>query len=101
MKKITKIAWAKVIEVACDIANASEAGDDVLVTAHTEKLFAVLDELEEEFGEHPELYDTRADFTDDPEERMRLYKYALQLAVTIDDQVVKAEIQESISRHLQ
>ncbi|MGJ8726617.1 MAG: hypothetical protein ACSHYB_18880 [Roseibacillus sp.] len=97
MKSITQEAWSRVTEVACDIINASEAGDDFLVRVHTDKLMVVLDELQAKFGEHPEFYDTRADFLDDPNERMRLYRKALQLAESQGDVESRVEILESIS----
>ena len=100
MKEITKTAWSKVIEIACAITNASEAGDQVLVEVHTGRLMATLDELEAEFGAHPEFYDTRGDYLDDPKERMRFYRKALKLAEEKGDEEVRGEVLESISELL-
>ena len=97
IRQITKGAWSQVEEVAREIVNASEAGDELLVSVHTNRLMALLDKLEQEFGPHPEFYDTRADFLEDSSERMRLYQQALKLAVEKGDAEVKAEVLESIA----
>ncbi len=97
MKEITKSAWSRVLEKACDIANASTSNDAVLVAVYKEQLMVILDELEQEFGANPEFYDTRADFLEDPKERMRLYRIALRLAREKNDQEVVSEILESMS----
>ena len=68
-----------------------------MVAVHTSQLMAILDELERGFGPHPELYDTRAEFLDDPEQRMRLYEQALALAREKGDDEVEAEMRESMA----
>ena len=97
MKEITKKAWLRIHEKACEVANASSAGDAAMVVVHTARLLSILDELEREFGLHPEFYDTRADFIDDPDQRMELYRKALVLARQKGDVEVEQEILESIS----
>lgn len=96
MKDITEAAWSRVHEKACDIVNASTIDDVVMVSVFTDQLMVILDELEVEFGPHPEFYDTRADFLDDPDERMRLYRRALKLAREKNDEGVTEEILESM-----
>ena len=68
-----------------------------MVAVHTSQMMAILGELEQEFGPHPEFYDTRADFADDPRERTRLYEQALALAREKGDNEVEAEILESMA----
>lgn len=97
MKPITKSGWARVHEKACEIVNASAVDDHVMSSIYRDQLMAILDELEQQFGPHPEFYDTRADFLDDPVERMRLYQKALRLARARNDEEVIAEVLESIS----
>ena len=97
MKPITKHAWAAVHERACDIVNASAIDDEVMGTIYREQLMEILDQLEQDFGPHPEIFDTRADFLSDPAERMRLYQKALTLARAKNDDEVIAEVLESIS----
>jgi len=86
MKQITKAAWQRVLEKACDIANASSADDHVLGEVYKAQMLNLLDELEEEFGLHPEILDTRADYLDDPVVRRALYMRALEIARDRRDQ---------------
>lgn len=97
MKNITKAAWSRVHQKACDIVNASAIGDDLMASIHREQMFEILGELEAEFGPHPEFYDTRADYLTDPAEQMRLYRKALALARVKNDTQVIGEILESIA----
>lgn len=80
MKSITKAAWDRVIEKACDVANATETDDDPMYEVHREQMLEILDDLEEGFGVQSVTLDTRADYLDDPLERRCLYMRALELA---------------------
>ena len=80
MKPITKEAWGRVLQAACDCANAAMADDDVLLEVHHNSMSEILDEMDAEFGEHACLLDTRADYLDNPDERRALYQRALALA---------------------
>jgi hypothetical protein len=80
MKTITKEAWERVIEKACDIANATRTEADPMYDVFREQMLEILDEIEAEFGVHSEILDSRADYLDDPVERRRLYMMALGLA---------------------
>jgi hypothetical protein len=80
MKRITKAAWERVIEKACDVANATRTDHDPMYEVYREQMLEVLDALEAEFGVHCEILDTRVDYIDDPIERRRLYMKALDLA---------------------
>jgi len=66
MRRITKEAWDRVIEKACDVANATDTDDDPMYEVHRLGMLEILAELEDEFGAHPEILDTRADYIDDP-----------------------------------
>ena len=96
MKPITKEAWDRVFEIACDIANAAVADDDVLFQVHTDHMLDLLDELDAEFGAHSRLLDTRADYLSDPDERRLLYQRALALAEECQDEGEIKMIRESI-----
>lgn len=80
MKTITKAAWDRVIEKACDVANATRTDDDPMYDVYREQMLEILDELEAEFGAQSRILDTRADCIDDPLERRRLCTRALELA---------------------
>lgn len=86
IKPITKTAWDRVIEKACDIANATETDGDPMYEVHREQMLEILDDLEKAFGIHSEILDTRADYLDDPRERRCLYMKALALARHRKDQ---------------
>lgn len=81
MKTITKAAWDRVIEKACDVANATRTEDDPMYDVYREQMLEILDELEAEFGTQSRILDTRADYIDDPLERRRLCAKALELAI--------------------
>lgn len=80
MKTISEEAWSRVSEKAYDVANAAMADDDVMLEVYRGQMRELLEELEEEWGEHPWILDTRADYLDDPKERRQLYERALSLA---------------------
>jgi acetoin utilization deacetylase AcuC-like enzyme len=86
MKTITKAAWDRVLEKACDIANATRTENDTMYDVHREQMLELLDELEVEFGKQSRILDTRADYIDDPIERLRLYTKALELAKEQNDE---------------
>lgn len=86
MKTITKAAWDRVIEKACDVANATRTDDDPMYDVYREQMLEILDELEAEFGTQSRILGTRADYIDDPLERRRLCTRALELAREQKDQ---------------
>ena len=86
MKIITKAAWDRVLETACDIANATLTDDDPMYEVYRAQMLEVLDVLEVEFGPNSRIFDTRADYIDDPVERRRLSTKALDLAIEQGDQ---------------
>ena len=86
MKTITKAAWNRVIEKACDVANATRTDNDPMYDVYREQMLELLDELEADFGTQSRILDARADYIDDPIERRRLYTKALELARAQNDQ---------------
>lgn len=76
--------WDRVSQAAGEVVRASQMEDVVLTAAATAEVQAVLAELAEEYGTHPVLLETAADFTSDPHERVDLYRQARQLAVAND-----------------
>jgi hypothetical protein len=86
MKSITKAAWNRVIEKACDVANATRTDDDPMYDVYRVQMLEILDELEAEFGTQSRILDTRADYVDDPLERRRICTKALELARQHRDQ---------------
>lgn len=80
MKAITKSAWNRVLEKACDIANATRTNNDPMYEIYRDQMHDLLDDLETEFGSQFLILVTRADYIDDPLERRRLCTQALELA---------------------
>jgi hypothetical protein len=97
MKTITKAAWDRVITKAADVANATQADDDLMERIHCEQMLGLLDELETEFGTQSRILDTRADYLDDPLERRSLYLKALELARRQRDQNEIDTVLQSLS----
>ena len=96
MKPLTKDAWDLIKQPAVDLVNAIVAEDTVLEEIHRNTLFDTLDKIEGEFGSHPQLLATRADFLDDYTERKNLYNEALFLVEQTSNQVEVLEIQDSL-----
>jgi acetoin utilization deacetylase AcuC-like enzyme len=96
MKTISKEAWNRVIEKACDVANATQVEDDPMYEVHRQQMIEILDELEAEYGENSRIYDTRADYVDEPIESRRLRMKALELAKEQNDQDEIKIIQQSL-----
>jgi len=99
--RIAKPDWDQVHELACDIVNASGAEDSVLVASKTETLMIVLRELEVKYGPCSKIAATVADFTEEKEERPRLYQEALRLAKAEGDAEEERLILESIAEMLE
>lgn len=76
----TQEEWDHVAEVVGRMVNASLAGEIAVHDSLMNDLDSILDELRRRHGEHPILIETAADFLDDPTERIRLYRAAVDLA---------------------
>jgi hypothetical protein len=73
--------WGALGEALRAVLNATLAGDAVLRASHMEGLREVLASLRTQYGEHPILLETEADFTEEPLERVVLYQRARDLAL--------------------
>jgi len=96
--RIDRQDWDRVIEKACDIANATESDGDPMYPVHVEGMMALLDELAAKYGPQSKILATRADYLESFSERRALYEQALDLAAKDDDLKEIKEIQESINR---
>jgi hypothetical protein len=76
----SSIDWQKVKDVVLSHVNATLANDDVLSESTYVEILAVLDELRKNYGEHPILIETAADFCNDPNSRLKMYRCAIQIA---------------------
>ena len=94
MKIIPAHDWESVHELACGIANAAGADDQVLVDSKTEALLFRLGELERIYGPCSRITATIADYSDD--RKIDLYLLALQQAKDEMDSENEAMIRESI-----
>jgi hypothetical protein len=75
--------WSSVEEAARDIVNASFQEDPILRAAGIESLKELLANLESRYGPHPVITETLADYTENPEEQVRLYCKARDEAANI------------------
>ncbi len=57
----TQQEWSDVHEIACDIANSSRLGDDLIVAYHRERMIERLDRLDSLYGPNASLIATSAD----------------------------------------
>ena len=62
------------------IVNATLIEDSVLHDSHVVALLDILAALRQRYGEHPVLLETEADFTENDEDRLALYRKAIRLA---------------------
>lgn len=92
---IAKSDWNRVHEIACDIANAAVAEDDILIDSKQEALMCILDELELKYGPCSRITATRADYTDSNPKP--LYQEALRQARKEGDSENEQMIIESLS----
>ena len=94
--RIEKTDWDRVLQLACDIVNASSTDDEILTESKRESLFRVLDELEAKYGKHPSIIATRGDFSANRNEALLFFQEALELARFYDDRDEEEEILDSI-----
>ena len=67
-------------EISSRITQSTLAEDDILNAATLVELFDYLEQLRSVHGEHPAITETEADYTEDDEESIRLYREAIRLA---------------------
>ncbi len=95
--KISQEDWDRVIEKACDVANATETDSDPMYEVHVEGIMALLDELEAKYGQQSRILATRADYLESFSERRTLHEQALDLARKAHDGQAIEEILDSVS----
>lgn len=88
----SKQDWNRVSEAARSIVNASCCKDPVLRQSCCTELFQILSELREKHGGHPVLFETEADYTDDPKGRIELYRQAIAASETAGLQTLSIRI---------
>ncbi len=76
----TKAEWMPVRDTLLSLVNAGLADDDVLRASYLVEVIELLAALRERHGEHPVLLETEADFIDDEDERVELYRRAAGIA---------------------
>jgi hypothetical protein len=95
--KICRADWERVLEIAYDIANATESNADPMLAVHVDRMMILLDELEAKYGPQSQILATLADYLDDVGERRLLYEQALDLARKAEDTNEIEEIMDSIN----
>jgi hypothetical protein len=90
--------WERVMEKACEIANATRSEEDAMFGVHVEGMMSLLDELEAKYGPQFQILATRADYLEDYSERQSLYQQALDLAKKSHDTKEIEEIMDSIKQ---
>lgn len=97
-KDVTKEEWDEICELSADIADAICEEADFVTEKITHQLLYKLSRLRLKYGELPILLSTRADHIDDLDERLRLYKRAIELALEIGDDACATQSAESIAQ---
>lgn len=77
--------WEVVKEFAAEIANARCANDETTSDITAQKLLRYLDHLEAKYGKLSSILATRADYTSDLRQRVRLLQEAYELARISND----------------
>jgi hypothetical protein len=102
---ISDADWDRVHTLAVQIANASTDVDSVTADELSIELHVVLDDLESKYGPLPSILATRADYTDDAVDAVKLLERAYEAAVARGDRMNRVEIAESLAQmhveHLQ
>jgi hypothetical protein len=96
--KIGRQDWGRVVEKACDIANATVTDPDPMYAVHVDGMMRLLDELEVKYGPQSRILATRADYLDGFSERRALYEQALELARNAHDTEEIEEIMDLINQ---
>jgi len=96
MKRIAKVDWDLVHELACEIANASCQDDDVLAASKIEALMCVLKELEAKYGVCSRITATIADYAE-KDRQLSLYREALSQAKAEGDAENERMILDSLA----
>jgi len=76
----TKAEWIPVRETLLSLVNATLAEDDILRSSYLAEVLELLAALKERHGDHPVLLETEADFIDEEDARVELYRRAAGIA---------------------
>jgi hypothetical protein len=91
MSSIPSDLYDRVFQIATDLTNASEAGDDMAYGASYAQLTALYEERTQMGLPHPFLPETLADYTDDAAKSASLYRLAIEQAATFADEPTHAK----------
>lgn len=94
---LTKKEFDELVDLICDIVNTSNPDLDYDNPLCDKNLFNKLDKLLLKYGELPDLLCIRADFIDSIDERLKLYKRAIELSKTLNDFKNLTQSAESIT----
>src|SRR4051812_21634224 len=86
MSSVPSDLYHRVLRLATDLTNASEAGDDLVYGEHLSVLKALYEEQRLLGASHPFLTEALADYSDDPEEAAALYLLAIDQATNFADE---------------
>jgi hypothetical protein len=86
VSSIPQDIYIRVREIAVDMVNASSAGDTVLQASLYAAFRVYCQEISAAQRSHPFLTESLADFTDDDEEAVRLYRLAIDQAATFPEE---------------
>lgn len=93
---LNKSDWDSVHETVCEFVNATLAEDDIIAESRNEALMVLFKSLKEKYGDHPSIIATEADFMDDDEQRLAIYKKALEIVKKMNYKEEVDEIIDSI-----
>ena len=94
--QITQAEHEEIVELICEVVNASDPDQDYENPLNYKNLFYKLDELLEKYGDISELINTKAHFTDEVEEQIDLYQRAIALALNEMDGCSLTQAAESL-----
>lgn len=107
----TEAEWEEVTEVSWSVTNATLANDPTLRASFFMELQQVLHVLRGRYGEHSVLLETEADFSEDADVRLTLYRQSLELAerhslptlsirLSLAQRLIECERREEAAREL-
>lgn len=94
---MTKEEWNEIWELSCEIANTSLNEDAYTIDNLTSELLYKLSRLRMKYGEQPIFLSTKADYIEEIDERLTLYKRAVELSLEINDYSCLTQSAESIT----
>jgi len=86
MSSVPSDLYDRVLQLATDLTNASEADDSLAYGEHFSELKALYEERRSLGAPHPFLTEALADYTNDPEASAALYILAIEQAANFADE---------------